>query len=407
MTKLAPMKQKNRYISVINKNKVGMPKVTPICKHYFDCGGCSMQEFSHADQLAIKEKALKELIADECLEDVFEGVEIKHKASPKFTHYRQRMDYVFAFDNAGLRGVKGHTEVLDLEECFLPDKINFKIFQKTIELARQNNLESYSYLTHIGFLRYVTVRKSREGLLVSLLTVSTHFEPEMLKVMNELEALPEVDSVHWLIHEGMSDSSFGAPHKFVGKEFITETFHGKSFQIGPNTFFQANAEMAEYAYGCIRDNIKKHQAKKILDLYSGTATIATIISDLADHVTAVENFIPNEEYAKINLNNNNIQNVDFVTTETESYLQKYKGSPEYIVVNPPRIGVHEKALRRIIDMKTPNISYLSCNPITLMEDLGILSIHYDIEEIILLDMFPQTPHFETLVHLTKRSSMRI
>ena len=380
---------------VKNSNKRPAP-----CRHYEFCGGCNYQQVPYEEQLDLKLGKFKELIRLVDMEDEFEEANIEIVDSPESLHYRQRVDLAFK-ESAGFH-YGGSKRVIELEECLLMRDGSFEAFIRTRDLARELGLAYYNSMNHTGFLRYITIRQAKDGQrMISLLTKSNENAEVIEKIAQTLLDEKIAVSVHWTVNEGMADVVFGDEYKFWGEEFIIETFHGKNFLLGPNTFFQSNPHMAEIAYGLIRQHVEEKAAKEILDLYSGTCTIGLILSDLAEKLTAVENFPANWPMAKTNLLSNKVEHIDYRHDDVADFMKEYKGNADYLVLNPPRSGVDEKPLRAISKSGAKSISYLSCNPMSLMDDLGILTLRYEIEKVYVLDMFPQTQHFETLVLLKK------
>ncbi|MCM8528043.1 MAG: 23S rRNA (uracil(1939)-C(5))-methyltransferase RlmD [Lentisphaeraceae bacterium] len=381
--------------SLAAKTKIDAP-----CPHFSDCGGCDLQNYSYEDQVDAKLSSYKGQVEDKKLTKIFKDIEITSMASPRQTGYRQKMDFVCAFEKSGLRG-SSFDSVIELENCMLLEEESFTAYKRALELAKEHELEFYNYKSHYGFLRYITVRRTRLGeQIVSFLTSSTENEDKLDKIANTLMEESLIDSFIWQVFEGKTDSSFGSQQKFWGKELIEEEMLGYKFKLSTNTFFQANQEIATEAYRMIKDHAAAQKPKEILDLYSGTCTIGISLSDVANKVVAIENFAPNRDMALLNFENNNVSNIEYIDKDVNDFMQECTLSPDYVVCNPPRTGVDERPLRKLVEIKPKAISYLSCNPKTLLDDLSILSLHYKMDKAVVLDMFPQTKHFETLVQMT-------
>ncbi|WDE98364.1 23S rRNA (uracil(1939)-C(5))-methyltransferase RlmD [Lentisphaera profundi] len=372
------------------------------CEHFVECGGCDLQEHSYGQQVAIKKQALERLIKETPGMSSLAKLEVEAISSPRDYKYRQRMDFIVTPEGSGQRRGDGKKGIVALTECLLVEDENYAMYQKTLELSRDLSLEAYNQNDYSGCLRYIIIRRTRSGeQLISLLTTSTASEEVVAKIAEKLLA-EGVDSVYWNVNDSRLDDSLGECRKFWGKEFINETLLGRDFILGPLTFFQANHEVASAAYSSVRDFIKESKAKNIHDLYSGTCTMPVIFSDLVDTITAVENFSENVRMAEMNLEANKITNVNFIEQDVAEFLQQEDLEMEFSVLNPPRKGMHEQALRRILELAPDNLAYLSCSPRSLLEDLGILFREYKPVKLQLFDMFPQTEHFETLVLLTKK-----
>ena len=369
------------------------------CPHFDECGGCDLQNYAYEDQLEAKLNSFKGLVEDKKMNKVFKDIEITSLASPRKTKYRQKMDFVCSFGSSGTRG-DSFEKVVNLDTCLLIEEESFKAYKTALKMAKENDLEFYNYKSHVGFLRYITVRRTRLGQqIVSFLTSSTENVETVESIAQELLNDGMIDSFIWQVFEGKTDTSFGSQHKFWGKELIEEEMLGYKFKLSTNTFFQANQEIASEAYGMIKEHASAQNPKEILDLYSGTCTIGISLSDAAEKVVAIENFAPNRDMAMLNFENNNVTNIEYIDKDVNDFMLETSMSPDYVVCNPPRTGVDEKPLRKLVEMKPKAISYLSCNPKSLLDDLNILALHYDIEKAVVLDMFPQTKHFETLVQM--------
>lgn len=416
----------------------------PVCRHFGVCGGCEYQHVPYARQTAAKVNAFRALAARHNLTDYLPLTDLHITGSPQEFGYRQRMDYVFAFGKAGLRERGSHKFVVELEECPLLGERGFAAYKRAVELARAGGLEPYNYLRNEGYLRYLVVRRARESsggaVMLSLVTKSREHETEVGQIAQTLLAEGLTQSVHWLLQDTLSDVSFGDPLRHWGAEHITEIYAGKTFRIGPNTFFQANPAVAEEAYLRIAAFAAEVRALTggdmlAVDAYSGTGVIAQLIAAGCGHVAAVENVPDNVAIARENLRCNQVPNVTLHEEDAGAFLAAATERPDLLVVNPPRTGLGPKAVRALRKVGAPYLAYMSCNPATLMEDLGgllgltdepatpegadapllPLDVHkparpkdkeapgafYRVSSTQLYDMFPQTRHWETLVLLQR------
>lgn len=407
---------------------------TPSCRHFGECGGCEFQDVPYAVQLEAKKDAFAFILAEvttdwrekaasaeaedpetalrlrrfaELLDDIFCGHAPEVVASPRELGYRQRMDYVFAFDRAGLRRANRHRQVVELAECPLLGGEGFAVFRKARDLAVQAGLESYDYMRHTGQLRYFVVRRSRNGqILLSLVTKSREVESQVADVLESLVDSGDIASGHWLLAEGLGDVSFGDPLAAFGHPWIVEEMNGLSLRIGPNTFFQSNPSVTEKAYAAIRDFCPP--GGRVLDMYSGVGSIAVSVAPLAGEVAAVENVPENVALAEVNIRENGLRNVRLVRDDSSRYLRELSDDaeqprPAVLVVNPPRPGVEGDGMAAIKRLGPERLAYLSCNPFTLLRNLAEVLDEYILQSITIYDMFPQTKHFESLALLRKRN----
>lgn len=394
------MKAKELLRMLYKRTLKEIPRQEPACKHFAECGGCEFLDIPYEKQLRAKVSVFKQLIKRKGLSPVFPLKEIEIIASDRELAYRARMDYVYAFNNAGLRRRHSHRFVVDLEECPLISEKGFAAFKRAKELAQDYELESYDYIEHTGFLRYFVVRVTRSGsVMLLLVTKSKDREREIGKIAKALLDGGYVESVYWLLQEGISDVSSGESLQCYGAEYIKETYLGQEFLVAPDIFFQANAGVAEQAYAKIIEHIRQTKAQQVIDCYSGTGVIGQLLADKVESVLAIEENIENVKLAEKNMINNRITKVKNIVADAEIFLQDYKGAIEHLVVNPPRAGLGRRTAESICRIAPEAISYMSCNPVTLASDMDVLREKYEIVECTLFDMFPQTRHFETLVLL--------
>lgn len=410
----------------------GRRTAPPACRHFGDCGGCEFQDVPYSEQLAAKSRAFAFIHGEVCrafrekadgceaeeaetaaalrrqaaaLDEGLAGIPVELEPSPLPLGYRQRMDYVFAFDKAGLRRVNRHRQVVELEECPLLGEQGYGVFRDALRLAREAGLESYDYMRHTGELRYFVVRRARSGqTLLSLVTKSDSPRQAVLGILAQLVESGVVTSGNWLLAPGLGDVSFGERLETVGAPFIVEDMNGFGLRIGPNTFFQSNPAVAEKAYAAIRDFVPP--GGTVLDMYSGVASIAVNVSPLSTRVTAVENVPENVALAEVNIGENDIDNVDLLVDDSAQYLRNLGDAgpgtgPDMVIVNPPRPGVEGDGMRAILRLAPRRLAYLSCNPFTLLRNLSEILDSYRLRTVRIYDMFPQTRHFETLALLER------
>jgi len=378
------------------------PKVAPACRHFGTCGGCELQDLAYDEQLKTKRAVFEKMINVAELREFFASAPLETVPSPQPFAYRQRMDFVFAFGEAGLRLRGSYTRVVELFECHLIAPPAFAAFRRTIELARALEIPSYDYLKHEGCLRYVITRYARNGsVLVALVTKSDAPDPRIERIAETLLAENRAQSVHWLVQPTLADMSFGTPVRFWGREHIEESLLGLRLLLGPQNFFQANPAVAERAYALLAEYGRASGLHEALDLYAGAGAIGYTLARDFRLVTAVESEPANLEMAARNAELNAILNVEFVKSDAAAWLESAVPREVYIAVNPPRLGLGPKASAQLARLNAPALGYMSCNPATLLEDLRTLRHSYRLEAAHLLDMFPQTRHFETVLLLRR------
>lgn len=361
-------------------------KREPECKHFGICGGCSYQHICYKDQLRMKKAYLEKL---------FER-EMEIIPSSKEFFYRNKIELVYAFNKLGLREKGTYKRVVDLQECCLHSEKVEKILPRLRELFKEHKVESYDYLRHEGYLRYVVLRHAKfsNQYMINFVTAS-----EAQKITKVAEALKEeFNSIVWSVNSGKADTSFGAVQQFWNSAHIEEHFDNIKFRIGANTFFQNNSYIALQIYR----KIKEHVSGRVLDLYAGCATISAFIADKCDCVEAVEINSEAVDYGYKNLHINDITNVRVLQQDVYAYLKNKQSIDfDYVILDPPRAGL-EKAFKHIMRLKPKNIIYISCNPAIFRRELFFLKKFYNVAELLAYDMFPQTKHTELLCVLERK-----
>ncbi len=356
----------------------------PPCRHFGECGGCLFQDIAYGDQLRLKLEYLNGLFAGAA-----EVVDII--PSPPLG-YRNRMDYVTAFGRMGLRKAGRYRHVVDIESCEILQEKSRSLFAGLRPLLA--GVEDYDYVTHRGYLRYAVFR---QGYFTGECMINLVAAKEDDRVSSVLEPLlGSVDSVSLLLNDGLADLSSGPVFRTIKGGAITEEFDGVKFNITPNSFFQSNSPVARELYRRIRAEIA---GGRVLDLYSGVGSISLFIASMAEHVTGVELSAEAVEAANGNLAVNGVGNADFVCADARDFLAERGSGYDTVVLDPPRAGTHPKMIRRLNEVRPRKIVYVSCNPASFRQDLAALE-GYRLDSITAFDMFPQTPHVETLAVLT-------
>ncbi len=379
------MKRKKRKLFYGLMDKYRGDGVVPECAHFGECGGCMFQDIAYDNQLLLKQ---------EYVNGLFQGlasVEEVHPSNP--FNYRTRMDLVTAFGKKGFRRSGSYRHVVDVESCPIMQAQSNERFKELRNILE--GVEDYDYLGHSGYLRYIIIREARftGEVMVNFVTSV----PENRLSMKLYDFLENVDSSSMLLSDGLADLSYGPQFQTMKKGFITESFDGIEYMITPNTFFQSNSEMALQMYR----RILSETGGKTLDLYCGVGSISLFAASAAESVTGVEMVQESVDAAAENRDKNEIENVEFVCADAAEYVKENSDSFDTLILDPPRSGMHPKMIQHIKEMKLDKIIYMSCNPATCRDDIKALE-DYSIESFEAYDMFPQTPHVETLAVLRKK-----
>ena len=377
----------------------------------YDLGPCPYGTLLYEDELKLKQDQILNLFETEKIDD-FEYLGIEE--SPNEYAYRNKMEYTFGDEVKGgpiILGLhkKGRFyEIVDTDGCDLVDE-DFTIIRKTV-MNYFRNIKStfYNKRRHEGFLRHCVIRKalSTGEILVNLVTSSQDSlnEEEFLNELTNLENLKgHITGVLHTINDGLADTVQVDTLKLLyGRDYIIEEILGLKFNISPFSFFQTNTWGAEKLYSIVREFVGDEKKDVVFDLYSGTGTIAQIISPIAKEVIGIEIVEEAVVKARENMKLNNLDNIEFIADDVLKAIDNVDKKPDLIVIDPPRSGIHPKAIQKIIDFDPNRFVYVSCNPVTLVKDLKIFEERgYKIVKLKIMDMFPRTPHVECVVLMSR------
>ena len=380
------------------------------CPHFGVCGGCSSQNLTYEKQL--------ELLSDEVCE-LFEGKDLPMgmylgvKGSENTWEYRNKMEFTFGdLEKGGELTLGMHMKgksfgVLTVDNCMIVDEDFRKVLTLTVDYFRKQNLPYYRVMKREGYLRHLVVRKaSNTGELMVNLVTTTQIDFDLSEYTEILKSQTYKGQLVSVLHtENNSFSDAVVPEKvniLYGRDYITEELLGLKFKISPFSFFQTNSRGAESLYSIVRDFMGNGDNKVVFDLYCGTGTIGQIAAPNAKKVIGLELIEEAVEAAKENAKLNGLDNCEFIAGDVAETIKKVKVKPDIIILDPPRSGVSPKALDYVIKFNAKEIIYVSCNPKTMVDNLEtLLAAGYKVEKSKVKDMFPNTPHAETVVKLTK------
>lgn len=380
------------------------------CKHFNQCGGCSILSVPYEKQIEIKERQVMDLFLEQDIFGFnFQGIE----RSPKTKEYRNKMEYTFGDEmkdgplTLGLHKKGKHIDIITVDGCFLVDDDFIKVLTSTVEFFNEKKLPYYRNMSHKGYLRNLVVRKgiNTNEMMVNIVTSSQEdFDmTEYKEMLLNLDLKCELVSILHTINDGLADAvNCDELRVLHGRDYIQEELLGLKFKISPFSFFQTNTKGAEELYKIAREFVGEHNNKVIFDLYSGTGTIGQVMAEKAKKVYGIELIEEAVEAANKNAELNGLTNCEFIAGDVAKTVNKLKAKPDIIIVDPPRPGVHKDAIRDIAGFNSKEIVYISCNPKTLVLDLvEFKNYGYEVEKVKLMDMFPNTPHVETVVKLKR------
>ena len=398
-----------RLLEVLEKSSLEIRE--PVCNIFPECGGCMYQTMSYENQLEMKERQVREL-----LDGALNGTEYQWEGihgSPIEFAYRNKMEFSFgdAYKDGPLTlGLhkKGSTyDVLTANDCKLVHEDMTKILTCVHEYFLKRNVSYYKKMQHTGYLRHLLLRRgvTTGEILVHVITTSQE-EHNLESLKEELLALPlegKIVGIMHIINDSLSDVVQSDETRILyGQDFFYETLLGLRFKISTFSFFQPNSLAAEVLYSVVRQYIGDTKDKVVFDLYSGTGTIAQLAASVADEVIGVEIVEEAVEAAKENAALNNLGNCKFIAGDVLKVLDDLTEKPDVIILDPPRDGIHPKALPKILSYGVDHIVYISCKATSLARDLpAFLAAGYKVEKACCVDQFCQTVHVETVVLLSQ------
>jgi 23S rRNA (uracil1939-C5)-methyltransferase len=390
----------------------GADRVEAPCVHYPACGGCRFQDLAYERQLEAKAGQVADALARI---GGFADLELEPAVpAESIFHYRNKLEYSFTETPVGV-GLGLHRagrwdEVLDIEKCWLTTDVGNAIRNAVRDWARAEVLTVYDQATHEGYLRHLVVREGRNTgqALVVLVTAPGRLDGEE-RLVEALQRFPEVRSIYHAVNDRPAEVT-NVPGKLLwGEDAIEEEILGLRFRVRPNAFLQTNTAMAEVLYALALEYAGLTGEETVFDLYCGTGTIALSMAREALTVWGVEVSEESVACAIENAELNGITNTAFFAGEVGDSIEELHeraGKPDVVVVDPPRAGLSAKALRRIARIEPARIVYVSCNPTTLAGNAKeLVGEHgYRLERARPVDMFPHTPHIETVALFTKDAS---
>jgi 23S rRNA (uracil1939-C5)-methyltransferase len=379
-------------------------RVEAPCPHFGVCGGCRFQDLAYEAQVAAKEQQVRDALAriGRIPEPPVEPI----LPAASLYHYRNKLEYSFTSSEEGVElgfhRAGRWDEVLGIEICLLTTEVGNAIRDAVRDWAREERLEAYSQATGQGYLRHLVVREGRNTgqVLVVLVTApGERFETGYL--VDVLRRFPEVRSIHWAMNDAPSERTNLPTRLLWGDDAIEERILGLRVRVRPSAFLQTNTEMAERLYELAREYAGLTGVENVFDLYCGTGTIGLSLAGDAGAVWGIEISEEAVACAIENAELNGIENAHFFAGnvgQSVEELVEQAGAPDVVVVDPPRAGLAGKALKRLGRLGARRIVYVSCNPTTLASDVKVLrdEFGYELRRCRAVDMFPHTPHVESV-----------
>ena len=309
----------------------------------------------------------------------------------------------------GFHAPRVFDKTISIFECFLMDEVNNRIRNSMREIALQNNYPFYDIKEHTGWLRNLIIRYCTTGELMVNLCINYKDEANTTIVMDALLAkVPEITTLLYTINPKWNDTIYDLiPQVYFGKGYVTEKLENFKFIISPKSFFQTNTKQAEKLYSIARDFAQLTGKEVVYDLYCGTGSIGIFVSPQAKKIIGVELIEDAIEDAKKNAANNNIEHATFFAGDVikicnDAFFEEH-GRPDVVITDPPRAGMHEKLVNKLLQIAAPVVVYVSCNTATMARDILLLSEKYIVEKTQPVDMFPHTHHIECVARLVLKT----
>ncbi len=396
-------------------------RIEPFCRYFGKCGGCKWQMLPYEKQLYYKQKQVSDQLAR--IGGVA-GVPINNiLGADNTTHYRNKLEYTFCdrrwFDSSDANvdkesrdaeGLGFHVQgmfdrVIDIDKCWLQREPSNEIRNELRDFTRRDGYNYYNCRSHEGMMRNLMVRTSTLGETMAVVVFAKNDKPLIEALMNHInEKFPELTSLQYVVNEKFNDTIYDLDVVcWKGRDFIYEELDGLKFKINAKSFFQTNTEQTMKLYSKAVEYAEVGSNDIVYDLYTGTGTIANFVARLCRKVIGIESVPEAIADARINSETNGITNTSFFVGDmkdvlTEKFIAE-NGSPDIVILDPPRAGVHENVINVIKKVAPCRIVYVSCNPATQARDISLLSDMYKVTDIQPVDMFPHTHHVENIVKL--------
>ena len=400
-------------------------RVQSFCIHFGICGGCKWQMLPYKKQLEYKEQEVRDVIKR--IGRINDAPVLPILGSAKTIHYRNKLEFTFSNKKylthdeledlgedqwpggaLGYHVPRLYDKIVEITECWLMDEVNNRIRNGLREFAQKNNYSYYDITEHKGFLRNILIRNCTTGELMVNLVFGNEDKEKRENILNYLlEIVPEISTLVYTINQKWNNSLTELePQTYYGKGYVTEKLGDYYFKISPKSFFQTNTLQAEVLYNVAKEFAGLSGNEIVYDLYCGTGSIGIFLSKHAKKIIGVEMIEEAIIDAKANAQLNNLSHTFFYAGDVieicnDAFFEMH-GRPDVLIVDPPRAGLHNKLITKLLEIKSPKIVYVSCNVATQARDLQLLNEKYVVEKIQPVDMFPHTHHIESVALLKLR-----
>jgi 23S rRNA (uracil1939-C5)-methyltransferase len=418
-------RKKKNYVEgrLVRLNTASPDRITAPCEHFGVCGGCRWQYLNYSKQLFYKQKHVEEVLKR--IGKLTNPVISPIIGSEETYHYRNRLDFSCSDkkwlspeelksgvpmkqDVIGFHVPGRFDKILDIDKCLLQEELSNEIRNEVKRFSVGAGLTFFNLIEQEGLLRDLIIRSTSTGEWM-VIVIFREDQPEKIQLlMKHLgNTFPQISSLQYVINTKRNATIFDLDVKiFQGKDHITEIMEGLKFKISAKSFYQTNSKQAYTLYKVAREMAGLTGEELVYDLYTGTGTIANFIAGKAKKVIGIDYIEDAIQDARENSRLNNIGNTLFFSGDLNKTLNRQfileNGSPDVIITDPPRSGMHPEAVLKMAEYKPSKIVYISCNPSTQARDISMLNEHYSADAIQPVDMFPQTTHVENVILLNLR-----
>jgi 23S rRNA (uracil1939-C5)-methyltransferase len=400
-------------------------RVEPFCSHFGICGGCRWQMLPYPRQLQYKQQQVADVlqrIGKIALPEIRPIL-----GAPESIRYRNKMEYTFSNKRfllpeelhdpaispraqvAGFHARGLFDKVVDIDTCYLQEEPTNRLRKAVRDFGIQHDLPFYDIKLHEGWLRNLQLRICTTGEIMANLVVGYEEEEQTRRLADQLlQQFPELTTLLYTINPKWNDSISDLETRILfGKGYVIEQLEDFRFKIGPKSFFQTNSRQGERLYQVTREFAELSGSEIVYDLYCGTGSIGIFVSRLAARVVGVEVIAEAVDDARENAELNGIAHAGFFAGDVTDICQDgffaAEGRPDVIITDPPRAGMHDRLVAKILEIEAPTVVYVSCNPATQARDLHLLDAKYAVTKVQPVDMFPHTHHIENVVQLKLRN----
>lgn len=413
INKVRKGKAEGRLLEVLEKSPM---EIESPCPHFGSCGGCTYISLPYEEQLKIKEEQVKKLLDSVLCKQESPYTYEKIKGSPRPYSYRNKMEFSFGDEvkdgplALGMHKRGSFYDIVTVKDCQIVDEDYRKILCCVRDYFAKRGTGFYHRLRHEGYLRHLLVRKAAGTgeILIALITTTQEdwdldaFKESLLQLNLEGKIVGILHTKNDSVADVVKSDETAI---LYGQDYFFEELLGLKFRITQFSFFQTNTFGAEVLYQTAREYIgslsgeeNTGKGKTVFDLYSGTGTIAQLMAPVAGKVIGVEIVEEAVEAAKKNAQLNGLDNCEFIAGDVLKVLDQIEDKPDFIILDPPRDGVHPKALKKIIDYGVDRLVYISCKPTSLIRDLEVfLENGYEVVKAVAVDQFPWTANVETII----------